>query len=376
MMFFAGAVPRDLPYTLSLGGETPMRMVALLLATILVATALAQQEPLGDVSRRERERKAAQPPTAPPRTLTLEGSEPDASSQAILDFVAAERARTGNEQQAFWRVFELSLRETLCKQKSGSYVPLEQMQACPSLGGTSPQRPGPRPASAAIPDYHVTVTASGEQVEVKAQPRRRGLRGFAFDGSRISYTSDKAPGSTVGDPRQIFSALARYSGTLSAMPRKVITFESYPNGRPACANSCPASREFASAGVVFSGKSYLEDTGKYDMPSAPPNHAISKSSGAMEAAFPDHPVAVQFEVTQNNSLCRVPLAALDADNSPADVFLNSSVTFKSKSAVEFRLDTVVVASPRGIAGFSLSDDKCGVFIDNMVLKSWGDVVGR
>jgi len=153
------------------------------------------------------------------------------------------------------------------------------------------------------------------------------------------------------------------SNAFSLTNPATIDFENYPNGNPACAN-CQVSTDFNNFGVVFSGAAFLLDTGVYDPPNAPPNHAVEKASGTMTMSFPGLPTSVQYQSTQNNS-CNVPIQAFDAANNPLAVSVLNSSTYTSTGGSLFRRERVVITNASGIASVSLNDPICAVFVDNL-----------
>jgi hypothetical protein len=165
------------------------------------------------------------------------------------------------------------------------------------------------------------------------------------------------------------------SNAFSLTKPATISFETFPNGTAVtdCVGGCQVRNEFSNFGVVFAGASFLQDTAVYDAPNSPANHAIDKTSGSMTMSFAGLPTSVQYLSTQNNS-CNVPVQAVDAAGNPLPVAITNSFTYVSappdgSAGSTFRRETVVITNSGGIAGVTLNDPICGVFVDNLAFNA-------
>ena len=160
---------------------------AVLLAFTAVGASLAAQQAgpsLGEIARKERERRGAQAKAV--RVFT--NDEKSAGGEAPQ----SPNSKFSQEQsRAFLQVLSLLTIEDGCRRALGKYVSLEELETQGCQGELSKVDPIPNLRSnlSEDPDYQYGVSAGEERLRVVAAPRRSGAGGFLFDGKNLFFNS-------------------------------------------------------------------------------------------------------------------------------------------------------------------------------------------
>ena len=198
---------------------------AIAFSCLIAISSPAAQEPtlsLGELARRERERK---------------------NTQAQTSDLIKEQKLLPQEEKAYRQANSTAADERACKASLGRYAVWEQLlTGCRAQGATAATERKDDPRR--DPDYDYRLTASDDAFEFAAAPRRPGLGGFLTDGQKIYFNPQ---GAATRESKMIYDFASSAPAGTAGHSKKVYTEDDLQRGGQTNAGGGGSSSEGSAA---------------------------------------------------------------------------------------------------------------------------------